>query len=279
MTRSSPCGWIPDLTGCRSGPCCPDTSAPESAAIVALAEDLASNILWRLTGMRYGLCPITVRPCKPKTCDPLTLTDIIYWDQRYLWNNGNLGVFSFTPLLIDGQIYNISCGCPTGCCKCESTCEVWLPGPVDSITEVINGGVIVPSSAYTLYGNRLVFLNGANCPSCQDYSKDAGQVGTWTVEYVIGEPVPDLLAFAAGLYACELAKSLLGESCALPSRVQNVTRQGMTVSFVDPMILSENGLTGIPLVDQIITAINPSKLKSASYVWSPNTHARVRRER
>lgn len=278
MTRSSPCGWVPDLSGCRSGPCCADISAPENAAIAAIAEEMASNILWRLTGMRYGLCPLTVRPCKPKTCDPLTLTEKIYFWERPLFNSGNLGVFNFTPVLLAGEVFNIACGCPVGCCKCEADCEVWLPGPVDSITEVVNGGLIVDPAAYTLYGNRLVFLNGENCPKCQDYNKAAGEVGTWSVEYVIGEPVPAMLSFAAGLYACELAKGILGEDCGLPSRVQNVTRQGITVSFVDPMVLAENGLTGIPLVDQIITSFNPNKLKQQSYVWSPDAHSRVRRE-
>lgn len=278
MTLQSPCGWDVDLTLCRSGPCCPDVDDPANAAVAAIAIDLATNILWRLTGMRFGLCEITVRPCKPKTCDPLTLNQkIFYFDRTPGFNNGNLGVFNYVPTLISGEIYNIACGCKQGCCKCEADCEVYLPGPVGSIVSVIDGGITVDPDAYVLYGNKLAFLNGENCPGCQDYNKAAGEVGTWTVTYTIGEPVPDALNVAAGIYACELAKSLLGEACSLPSRVKSVTRQGVDVEFVDPLILAENGLTGLPIVDQIITSLNPSKLKQASYVWNPGK-PRVRRE-
>lgn len=278
-TRQEPCGWTPDVSACRSGPCCPDVDAPANATVKAIAEQLATNLLWRLTGMRFGCCEIKVRPCKPRTCDPLTLVDIIYFDQRRFGQGStNLGVFNFSPTLIDGQVFNIACGCPTGCCTCHSTCEVRLPGPVCSITSVQIGADIVPPSAYQLYSDgTLVFLDGENCPPCQDYNKDLGEVGTWSVTYTIGEPVPDELNFAAGLYACELAKSILGEACALPQRVQSVARQGMQIAFVDPIILAEAGLTGIPIVDQIIRAFNPSKLAQASYVWSPDL-PKVRRE-
>lgn len=280
----SACGWSPDLTLCRSGACCPDVDDPGNAVVAQIALDLAVDILFRLTGSRFSQCEVTVRPCKPLTCDPLTLNQKIFFWDRYAWNNGNLGVFGFSPTLIDGQVYNIACGCPTGCCKCRSDCEAWLPGPVGSITSVISGGITLDPDTYklmrTAQGDKLVFLvdedGNSQCPPCQDYNKPAGEVGTWTVTYTIGEAVPDVLNVAAGLYACELAKSLLGEACGLPSRVKSVTRQGVDVEFVDPMILAENGLTGLPIVDQIVISLNPNKLTQRSYTWSPAT-PRVRR--
>ena len=112
--------------------------------------------------MQFGTCEITVRPCKPKTCDPITLSQLIYWDSRAYLQFGpgayNLGVLSFFPTLIDGQVFNIQCGCPSGCCTCESDCEVKLPGPIASISNVTVDGVVLDPSWYRVVdGNTLVF--------------------------------------------------------------------------------------------------------------------------
>lgn len=323
VTPSAPCGWAP-AAPCSSGPCSGETSDP---AVQAQAESLAAAIIWRLTGMRHGCCEITVRPCKPKTCDPIQLAKLIYWDSRAYLQFGapNLGVLSFFPTLIDGQIYNIQCGCPTGCCKCEADCEVNLPGPICSISNVTVDGVVLDPSMYRVMdGNRLIFNHilvsdshytadlaienalytaqatipdsagtpvpfvpdlvteakfASFCPPCQDYNLPAGEIGTWTVTYSIGVPVPDELNFAAGLYACEIAKSLVGDkSCVLPARVQQVARAGVSTTFVDPLTLTMAGLTGIPLVDTIIKAINPNGLTSSSRVWFPGKTSTVRRD-
>lgn len=275
--RVSPCGWSPDLTVCRGGPCCPDLSTPDNDAIRELASSVAVGILWALTGRRYGACPVIVRPCKPLTCDPLTVVDILYWDQRWL-ANGNLGVnFGLAPLLIDGQIYNIACGCPTGCCKCRSNCEILLPGPVSEITEIIVDGEIVEPEFYQLYDSqKLVFQTIEDvtfCPGCQDYNKPAGEVGTWTVEYTIGTPVPVELDYAAGLLACEIAKGMVGDAtCSLPSRVQHVTRTGVDIDYFDPVAFANAGLTGLPVVDSIIRALNPNRLAQEATCWFPGKH-------
>lgn len=272
--REAPCGWEPDLTRCASGPCCPDVSDP---VVAQIASDLAAAILWRLTGMRFGCCEVTVRPCKPQDCDPLSLTEVIYWDTRW-GGRDNLGVFNFTPTLIDGAVFNISCGCPQECCTCTSDCEVLLPGPVCSITEVKVNGVVVPPDGYSLYDHsKLVFLGGENCPPCQNYNLPAGSDGTWTVTYTIGEPLPPEANFLAGLYACELAKSFVGQDCALPRGVQAVSRRGVDVVFADPFELAKDGLTGIPIVDLWVKAVNPNRLASRSRVWSPDLPV-VRRE-
>lgn len=281
---NSPCGWVPDAP-CSGGPCCPDLATPENLIIKARADAIASAVLWRLTGLRYGCCEATVRPCKPETCDPLTLSQIIYWDQRFGSDRTNLGVLSYFPTLIDGQIFNISCGCPQGCCKCKGSCEVRLPGPICAVTNVTVDGAVVSPANYTVYDNeRLVFVTDpANptvdaCPGCQNYDLPLGQVGTWSVTYSIGVPVPDELNLAAGLYSCEIAKALVSDkSCALPDRAASITRQGVTESFWDPTLLAENGLTGLRIVDQIIKAINPYGLREPSRVWYPGM-PRTRRE-
>lgn len=205
------------------------------------------------------------------------MVDILYWDQRWL-ANGNLGVnFGLAPLLIDGQIYNIACGCPTGCCKCRSNCEILLPGPVSEITEIIVDGEIVEPEFYQLYDSqKLVFQTIEDvtfCPGCQDYNKPAGEVGTWTVEYTIGTPVPVELDYAAGLLACEIAKGMVGDAtCSLPSRVQHVTRTGVDIDYFDPVAFANAGLTGLPVVDSIIRALNPNRLAQEATCWFPGKH-------
>lgn len=278
MTRIEPCGWEVDFTGCRSGPCCPDIDAPENAAVKTLATKLATNILWRLTGMRFSCCEITVRPCKPKTCDPQNLTDVVYWDQRYT-GMGNLGVMSSIPTLINGATYNVACGCPQGCCKCRSDCEVYLPGPVCEVIEVIRDGVVVDPSNYVVYQNPdIIAFNADNCPPCQNYNLPAGEEGTWTVRYTIGVPVPAELEYAAGLFACEIAKAMIGDtSCGLPDRVQSISRRGVNFETFDPLVFAKEGLTGIPLVDSVILSLNPYQLKQDAIVWSPDL-PKIRRE-
>lgn len=266
----TPCGWNPDFTGCRSGPCCPDIDA--SPVEKQLASDIAVNLLWRLTGMQFGCCELTVRPCKPDTCKPFNLNDLVYWSSKLASRgSGNLGVLSYFPTLIDGQVYNIACGCPQGCCTCRPDCSFLLPGPVCEITAVTVGGLELEPEDYTLYDDSLlVFLNDT-CPPCQNYNVAAGEVGSWSVTYSIGTPVPVEVNYAAGLLACELAKSMIGDkTCALPDRVQAVARQGIDIAFFDPIAFANEGLTGLPVVDSVIRAVNPYRLKSPSRVWSPD---------
>lgn len=268
--RTSPCGWEPNFSGCRTGPCCPDMDGePEIAAMAAI---VAANVLWRLTGMQFGCCEITVRPCKPETCKPLTLNDIVYWDSRLAQRgSGNLGVLSYFPTLVGGQVYNIACGCPMGCCTCRPGCSYKLPGPVCEIVSVINGGIeLVEGTDYLLYDNAEIAFVNDSCPECQNYDLPAGEVGTWSVTYSIGTPVPDELNFAAGLYACEIAKSMLGQACSLPDSVQSVARPGVDIAFVDPILFVNEGLTGLRVVDTIIRSLNPGRLASSSRVWSPD---------
>lgn len=278
--RSAPCGWTADLTYCVGGPCCAD-AASFSPELAAVASDVATMTLWALTGRRFGCCPIVVRPCKPQSAcgDTIPLPELIYYFDRAGRGLDNLGVtFGFVPLLEDGAVFNIACGCK-GRCTCKADCEVFLPGPVCEITDVIIEGAPVPPGNYKLYdGNKLVFLAGQACPPCQDYNQPLGQPGTWSVSYSIGEPLPPGAEVMAGLYACEIARGIVQDgACQLPSRVQHIARQGVDIAFVDPFALTEAGLTGLPVVDAWIRALNPYKQAQPSRVWSPDIPV-IRRE-
>lgn len=272
-TRTAPCSWSP-IIPTANGSCCPDLNNPDQLAMAAVAESVATSLIWRLTGLQYGACEITVRPCKPRTCDPITLAQLIYWDARNLtYGAGNLGVFNFFPTLISGQVYNISCGCPVGCCKCRSDCEFLLPGPVVYVSCVTVDGVNLDPSTWRVYDDGTLSFDSAVCPPCQNYNVDAGEVGSWSVTYKVGVEVPQELNVAAGMYAVEWYKALTKDgSCGLPQRVQQVARQGVTATFDNPITLLEAGLTGLPLVDQIIRAINPAGLKQPVRVWAPGLY-------
>lgn len=322
VTPYAPCGWTP--TAIPGSPCCSDLTDP---AIVDQANTIAAAVIWGLTGRQFGCCSMTVRPCKPKTCDPITLSQLIYWDSRAYLQFGapNLGVLSFFPTLIDGQVYNIQCGCPTGCCTCEADCEVSLPGPICAVANVTVDGVVLDPSLYRVVDGRKLIFNhvlvgnasyaadivqenalgtleatmpdrvgtpvpfvpdlateakyASYCPPCQDFNLANGQIGTWSVTYSVGVPVPNEANFAAGLYAQEVAKALLNDTtCALPERVAAITRQGVTTAFWDPTKLVENGLTGLKIVDQIIKLLNPNQLTQPARVWFPGRSNAVRRD-
>lgn len=235
-------------------------------------------LLWALTGRRFGCCPVTVRPCKPDECH-MSLSDIIYWD-RGMSGLANLGVSTSgpIPMLDNGRVFNISCGC-VDVCACVADCEVFLPGPVCEITEVTVDGVIVAPEFYTVYDHhKLVFLPPFPCPGQQDYNVAPGEVGSWTVEYTIGEPLPPGANFMAGLYACELSKAAANDTrCGLPVGARALIVGDVPLDLLDPILLAQNGMTGIKVVDDWIKAVNPYQMASRPRVWSPDIPV-VRRE-
>lgn len=100
-------------------------------------------------------------------------------------------------------------------------------------------------------------------PKCQDRNVGAGEVGSWTVQYLRGTPVPAGGQLAAALYACELGKALIGDDdCALPMHVITKAVDGQVLGFLDPLTVLQDGVTGMGgLVDQWILRANPSKLQ------------------
>lgn len=262
-----PCGLTPDMTVCTGGVCCPGASQFDPDLSQA-AQDMAVTNLWALTGRRFGACPVTVRPCRQ--CRTIPLPELIMWN---FGRRDNLGVgFGWYPMLDSGTVFNISCGACTSECRCEAKCEFFLPGPIDSINEIRVDGNIVDPSKYVVYDkSKLVFLTGVDCPETQNYNLALSEVGTWSVDYNIGEAWPAGAAQIAGLLACEYGRAFTSDpGCNLPARVQSVARQGVDVQFVDPFALADAGLTGLPVVDSWIRAQNPYKLAARPRVWSPD---------
>lgn len=247
----APCtGWSPNTGICS-------TWASYSAEVQAYAQRFATYVLWSATGRQFGLCDVIVRPCERP--DPLLYRS---------YPVGDYGAEPFGVRSIAGGVVLAYLGndCTGGGCKPP---EIALPGPVNSITEVLVDGVALASSTYRLDGTRLVRQDGEGWPS-QDLALAPGEPGTWSVAYVRGLPVPDLLNDAAGRYACEVAKGSTGGTCQLPSRISSLSRQGVDVQFIPSEDYLDKGLTGYAEVDQVIKTFNPDGIRRQPRVLSPD---------
>lgn len=230
-----------------------DTFSPE---VRERAVALASATLRRLTGYRVTNCPITVRPCHPRTA-------YLYGSMPYY-----LGV-GWRPENWAGVWIN-SCG-HSGMCGCTTACEVRLPAPVSEVSSVkVNGSVVDPDNYRIDNGNLLVWQGTGDCPwpVAQDLSRPDTEPGTFSVTYLNGYPVDYLGAYAAGILAMEYGRACAGNSCRLPSGVTTIVRQGITLEVEKGAF--PNGMTGIREVDTYIALWNPKGRMHGAAVWTPD---------
>lgn len=221
---------------------------------------LASTFLWARTGRQYGPCPITIRPAQDQFNDPV-------YRAYPLWPGQDPVVSG--PYLMSGTWRNCGCG-PRCCCRVE--CAVVLRGPVNAVSEILVDGEVIPSTSYRVDVTQgtywLVRLDGTCWPTCQDFQAAEDAAGAFAVTYEIGREVPEALAIATAILACEYGKSITGGECRLPARMTNLTRQGVTVE-VEPAS-PEEGLTGLTEVDAVVAALNPSKRQRPPLLLSPD---------
>lgn len=250
------------------GPCSPwpvywscDVSASSPAA-TGYAVNMASRVLWALSGRKFGLCDMTWRLCRPNCYGGSPLSDTWF---------GNVPGYGYGTLdsLWPGW-YPVVCGnCNGDSCSCSTVSEIRLPSPVSSVTAVKIDGSVLSASAYRLYNHRiLVRADNQLWPRCNDMSKDDTQAGTWSVEVQGGEPVPDGGRLAAGELACEILKAMRGEECRLPAGVTQLVRQGVTISVPDFGDILMHGRTGLYLCDMFIMSENPKHLQQRARTWS-----------
>jgi hypothetical protein len=256
MTISSgPCTW-PDLTQI----CCSEDWATFSPAVTGAAVNYATAFVWMATGRQFGLCELTVRPCG-RFCQ----------DCPSGWFYDGYG--GFQPYVFNGQWKNCWCGQDSGCCTCDPACQVYLPGPVNSIVRVTVDGETLPAtgSYFVLDQMWLIRTDTTACwPSCSDQNLYPGDPNAFEVTYLRGREVPIALAQATSGLACEFARACLGLPCRLPSRITSLSRQGVTVSFADISDVLKNGLSGLWELDQLIMAYNPYGLKGPTRMYSPD---------
>jgi hypothetical protein len=233
-------GWAPD-TSAAGGQW---DSLPET--VRELAARLAVSTLWALSGRQFGTVDVTLAPyLAPVAVD------------RY-------GVGRSLP---GGLRLNSAAGYATGGYgACFPARAFRLPGPVDSVTEVVISGEVLPASSWVCDPDgTLVRTDGSSWPVAQDV-----YAPVWTVRYVRGTPAPPDANLAAGLYAFELARGMTGDpACKLPSRTRDVTRQGISLTLLTPEDLAKGGGTGIKQVDDWLRSVNPGRQQEMSSLWVP----------
>lgn len=257
------------------GPCTPwDVLWPcavtcESPMVTAQAVEVATEIVWALSGRQFGLCEVTLRPCRRACTDFPWPGDGTYNE----WAGGSW----LSPQLVGGQWFNVVCGRCTQGCSCTSISEVVLPAPVHSIVQVKIDGIIISGGEYRLDDNRILVRLGADWPTCNDLNLADTEPDTWSVTARYGVEVPAGGAWAVGELACELIRAMEGEDCRLPRNVTQLVRQGVTLQFPSIQEQLERGLTGLYLVDQFVSVWNPNHLRRRSGVYSVDTppHRRV----
>lgn len=242
---SPPCNWLLDMDNCA-------TWGDYEPEVQQAAQRAATTILWAATGRRYGLCETTVRPCGIGSPG---CSDTVGWVAE--------GTDGWIPYAFSNGAYRSLSG------SCAPLCQVWLPGRVDSIIEVMQDGIIVDPASYRVDDwSWLVRTDGGCWPKVVDLSTDDD---VFQVSYMQGTPVPVALLDAAATVACEWAKGLVGDkSCRLPARITSITRQGVSMSALDTDSLSKRGFVGIQEVDMVIYALNPKGLDSAARVYTPD---------
>lgn len=276
---SGPCTWPVSYAECRSCNAL-DNLGAEGSEERQIVEDMAVEFLYRWTGSKFGECPITIRPNRQGGWEwASSFIGRDWWITNKALGPGGVYSSPFVPVLMRSQWFNVGCGlCGDGECNHLFTTVLKLPGPVSSVEEIRIGGQVLDPSAYRIDNYRLlVRTDGGQWPTCQDMSADPTQPNTWLVSYTLGMPVPVGGQVAAGLLACELAKALCGDNtCALPRRVQSVTRQGVTVAtLLDTFEDVDKGRTGIWLIDSWVASV--TKPQPRSKVYSPDLPRHSRR--
>jgi hypothetical protein len=241
---------------------CPDfdTLTPEQQAQVI---EMATDFLWLWTDEVFGLQSVTVRPCK-EGCS----------GGRSTWQGS--GPFTgyqggkLMPVLIGGKWSNLGCGRCIGGCECYDTPALRLPGPVAAITQIMIDGVVLAPENYRVDNDRyLVRLDGEAWPLCQNMSLPTTEPGTWLITYDMGVPLPAGGMAAVKALACQFAKAITSpKSCDLPQRIQQVTRQGVTVTVMDDFKSLEQGKTGIWLIDSWVASV--TRKRPGGSVRSPD---------
>lgn len=255
--QTGPCDpWDVDL-------CCDVADVDE--AILTRWQTVASQMLWGLSGRRWGPCPVTVRPCRRACLDAAPISF-----------QAGIGTGPWIPYIgTDGMWRNASvCGCASDC-GCGELGEVKLVGPVYDIVEINVDGVVLPNdgTAYRVDAPGLLVRTDGECwPDCQDLAAPAGSDGTFTVTYRWGLPLDEAAIAAVSELTCHLLKGCSPGSCGCKANrnVTRVSRQGVNLEMADPTLIYSEGRTGLPLVDLWLSVVNPYRLTSPSRVYSPD---------
>lgn len=251
---SVPCSvWCPvpesnEAAATADGWCCTGLDLDDEAvhAKAEFGQLVASSVLFRLSGYQYNGC-----------CD----ADEYLCMRRLPCGCAGLGCgsdFAALPEIarpFDGadSWVNLRCGCARSC-DCAASSRIVLPyGPITAVDTVEIDGVEID---FTIVGDRSLYLDlaGASLAACFDPADPAkGLHVAWTH----GEAPPPDGVLAACVLGCEITRACLpGTDCQLPKRVQQVTREGVSWTLLDPMDFLVDGRTGLYEVDLFLSTVD-----------------------
>ena len=260
------------MTTQTRGPCAPWDPiwccdlATASPMPTGQALQVATEILYNLSGQIFDICEFTIRPCRQNCNDSWWWGGLGGWGAAWPGGLAGPGIWPL-PALIGGNWFNLTCGGCSGTCSCTPLSEALMPSPVSSIVNVKLDGQTLPASGYRVDDFRkLVRLGGAFWPECQDLTLADDQPNTWSVTLRVGEAIPALGQLAVGQLACEIRRSCV-EECAIPRTASSVTRQGVVINLPTVTELLQSGLTGLRWVDQFIATFNPRRLIAPPLVF------------
>jgi hypothetical protein len=235
----------------------------ESPVVTAEAAAVATEIVWALSGRQFGLCQVTLRPCRQDCASfPWPADSALSW---LPWP----GTQWISPALVAGQWFNVICGRCVGGCSCTALSEILLPAPVHRIVQVKVDGSPLVTGAYRLDdARRLVRTDGGEWPRCNDLNLADTQPNTWSVTLEYGRDVPESGRWAVGELACQLIRARTGEDCMLPPNVTQLIRQGVTIQFPNVIDLLRDNMTSLYLVNLFIATYNPSRLRRRSGTYA-----------
>jgi hypothetical protein len=124
-----------------------------------------------------------------------------------------------------------------------------------------------------LYDRRLlVRANGVQWPASQDLSRPLTSPGSWGILYESGTAVPVEAKMAARALACELIRGLVpgAGACAIPDRVNSLTRQGSSLAVMDPNEFLKDGWTGVRITDLWLASLKARRSNRRASILGPD---------
>jgi hypothetical protein len=241
----------------------PDVSMPE-------VIDAATALLYVLSGRQFHSGRSVVRP-----------TSILsgYSYQSYLYPYSSMSGYGSAWGFASGWAWTaIGMGWwQSG----EDSSELVLQAPVQKINSVMVDGLVLDPSQYTLYDRRRLVRNidasgqtSGAWPWQQNLSLPITSPGTWVVDYEWGQVPPSPCKFACIELASEMAAVLSDADTGklgLGARVLSVATQGVTMAVGDALTFLRESFTALPMVDLMLVAYNPGKLRRRTAFAAPNT--------
>lgn len=221
-----PCGWTIDTAAIPAW-------AAATAGQQQTAQDVAVYVVWALSGRRFGICTVTVRPVDPGT----------RWCAR-LQRDGS----ALDGWLLDGPVVAVDEVLIDGTVVDPATYRLY-----DNIVWLSGGELWPASNDLSLPSTEpgtweITYQRGRTVPAA----------GNWAATVLTRELLESIMG---GPGACP----------RIPARAQSVVREGVAIQLVDPTSFIDNGRTGIGEVDMFLAAVNPNQVMAPPVVWSPDT--------